>query len=277
MKRIIVPIDFSSYSETAFLSASKLAAKGNATITCVNVVNTSLDWENLPAKEKAKNQDILDTEAEAKDKLQAFIMDHKTKNNPVEAVVRIGRASQCIVELAREQAADLIVIGAYGMGFEEGKFIGSTMQKVLRLANCPVLAVKKALDGRAIKKITFASLFNEDSKPAFIKMKPLVKMLGASIHFLYVNTPSKFTDSIKAAELMKEYASGQEDLVIHKHIFNHEDIEKGIIAFAESQNSGIIGIASRVRPSSASYQIGITETVLFKTSIPVLSVKADPD
>lgn len=273
MKRIVVPVDFSSYSEVAFLSAAKLAAKGDATITCVNVVSTGLDWKNLPEKEKQKHQAILDTEAESIDKLKAFISTHKLPHNPVEGVVKIGVPSQAILEVAKKQVADLIVIGAYGMGYEEGKFIGSTMQEVLRQSDCPVLAVKKLIDGRSIKKIVFASLFNEDSKPAFIRMKPLIKMVGASVHFLYVNTPSKFVDSTKAESMMKAYAIGQEDLVIHKHVFSHDEAEKGIIAFAESQKSGLIGIASNVRSSHSSYQIGATETVLFKTEIPVLSVK----
>nr|MBI1232749.1 universal stress protein [Cytophagales bacterium] len=273
MKRIVVPVDFSSYSSVAFLSAAKLAAKSDASITCINVVNTGLDWKNLPEKEQVKHQAILDTEAEAVDKLKMFISNQKTQHNPVEGVVKVGVPSQCILEVAREQKADLIVIGAYGIGYEEGKFIGSTMQEILRHAECPVLAVKKLINGRSIKKMVFASLFNEDSKPAFVRMKPLIKSVGASVHFLYVNTPSKFVDSTKAEAMMKAYAVGQEDLVIHKHVFSHEEAERGIIAFAESQQAGLIGMASNVRSTHSSYQIGATETVLFKTEIPVLSVK----
>lgn len=273
MKRIIVPVDFSPYSEVAFRNAAKLAAKGDATITCINVVSTALDWDSLSEKDKAKHPSILDTEAEAKDKLKAFVMEHKVSHNPVEAVVKVGVPAQAIIDVAHAQAADLIVIGAYGVGFEEGKFVGSTMQKVMRLAECPVLAVKKPIDGRTIKKVTFASLFNESSKPAFVRMKPLIKMLGASVHFLYVSTPGRFVDTLKAEALMKQYATGQEDLVIHKHVFNHSEVEHGIIAFAESKNSGLIAIASNVRTSNSSYQIGVTETVLYKTDLPVLSVK----
>lgn len=273
MKRIIVPVDFSPYSENAFLSASKIAARGDATITCINAITSELDWKNLSATEKAKHQEILDLEAEAKDKLKLFITTHKVKSTPIEAVVEVGVPGQVLVDLAEKQKADLIVIGAYGKGYEEGKFIGSTTQKVMRQANCPVLAVKKVMDGRAMKKMVFASLFNEASRPAFTRMKPLIKTIGASVYFLYINTPAKFTDSARAEKLMRSYAAGQEDLIIHRHIYNHEEAEKGIVAFAEEENAGIIGIASNVRKSSASYQIGVTDTVLFKTDIPVLSVK----
>ncbi len=275
MKRIVVPIDFSKYSENAFLSAVKIAAKGDASITCVNAVNSTVDWKNMPEKEKNKHTEIMDKLAEAKDKLNAFILDHKVSGNPVEGVVEVGIPANVIVDIAYKQAADLVIIGAYGAGHEEGKFIGSTMQKVLRHADCPVLAVKKVVDGRAMKKMVFAALFNEESKPAFVRMKPLIKLLGASVHFLYINTPSKFTDSLKAEELMSAYAVGQEDLVIHKHVFSHDEAENGIVAFAESKNAGLIGLASNTRKTNSTYQIGVTETVLFKTEVPVLSVKFD--
>lgn len=275
MKRIVVPIDFSPYSEHAFLSAVKIASKGDASITCVNAVNAALDWKNMSETDKRKHQDILDMEAEAKDKLNAFVKDHNIKNNPVEAVVEVGVPFQVLVDIAHKQMADLIVIGAYGKGHEPGKFIGSTSQKVMRHAKCPVLAVKKLVDGRAMKKMVFASLFNEDSRPAFTRMKPLIKRLGASVHYVFVNTPSKFTDSEQAESKMKSYASGNEDLVIHRHVYSHDEAEKGIVAFAENQKAGIIGIASSTRTSNSSYQIGVTDTVLFKTDIPVLSVKFD--
>ncbi|MEX0882381.1 MAG: universal stress protein [Cyclobacteriaceae bacterium] len=273
MKRIIVPIDFSPYSEFAFKSAAKIAAKGDASLTCVNAINSDLDWKNLTESEKKKNPEIIDRESEAKDKLKAFIMDHKVKNTPVEAVVEVGVPAQILVDIAHQQKADLIVIGAYGKGHEPGKFIGSTTQKVMRLAKCPVLAVKKIVDGRAMKKMAFASLFNEESLPAFIRMKPFIKNQGAALHFLYVNTPSKFTDSQMAETKMKTYAAGHEDLVIHRHVYNHDDAENGIVGFAESQKVGVIGIASSSRAHNSSYQIGVTDTVLFKTDIPVLSVK----
>ncbi|WP_375585785.1 universal stress protein [Cyclobacterium xiamenense] len=273
MKRIIVPVDFSPYSENAFLTASKIATRGDASITCVNVVTSDLDWKNLSESEKSKHTEILDLEAEAKDKLKAFIVTHKVKNTPIEAVVEVGVPDQVLVDLAERQKADLIVIGAYGKGYESGKFIGSTTQKVMRQANCPVLGVKKVLDGRAMKKMVFASLFNEASRPAFTRMKPLIKTIGASVYFLFINTPDKFTDSARAESLMRTYASGQEDLIIHRHIYNHEEAEKGIVAYASEQNAGIIAIASNVRKSNSSYQIGVTDTVLFKSDIPVLSVK----
>ncbi|EKB49988.1 universal stress protein [Cecembia lonarensis] len=273
MKRIIVPIDFSSYADNAFLSALKIANKGNSSITCINVVTSALDWKNLSADRRKSHPDILDAEAEAKDKLRAFVMDHKLGGVPVESVVEVGVPHEKIVEIAQKQKADLIVIGAYGKGHTNEKFVGSNLQKVLRHADCPVLAVKKAMNGNHFRKMAFASMFNEDSRPAFVKMKPFIKEFQTSVNFLFINTPSGFTNSADALKKMDGYSKGLEDMVIHKHIYNHQDAESGIIEFAENNKIGLIGLASSNRKSKSAYQIGVTDTVLFKSDIPVLSVK----
>jgi nucleotide-binding universal stress UspA family protein len=275
MKRIIVPIDFSSYSDFAFLSALKIAQKTQSSISCVNVVSTLLDWSHLSNDQKAKKSEVMDLEAEAKDKLKAFILDHKLHAVPVEAVVEIGVPQQVILEVAKKQKADLIVIGAYGADHIAGKFVGSTIQHILRNADCPVMAVKKTLSGNDLRKMVFASMFNEDSRPAFTKMKVVLKEFQTTTHFLFVNTPAHFVNSGIAESRMDAYAKGFEDLVIHKHVYCHAEPENGIVEFAKKRKIGFIGIASGNRKGMAAYQVGVTDTVLYKSEIAVLSVKIE--
>ncbi len=275
MKRILVPVDFSTYSDNAFRTAVRIADRTDSSITCVNVVTSSLDWDRLNDVQKEKHSTILDLEAEATDKLKTFVLNHKTSGVPVDQVVRVGLPDRVILEIANSQKADLIVIGAYGRGHTSDKFVGSNLQKILRNADCPVLAVKKAMSGLDLRKMAFAAMFNEDSKPSFVKMKPLIKAFQTSVHFLYVNTPSKFVGSSAAQHKMDAYAKGFEDIVIHKNVYNHNTSENGIVEFAEAKKIGFIGIASSNRKGKSTYQIGVTDTVLFKSDIPVLSVKAE--
>lgn len=275
MKRIIVPIDFSSFSENAFLTALRLAEKTKSKITCINVVSTLLDWKFLSPQQKAQQQEILDLEAEAKEKMKEFLKNHRLHAVTVETAVEIGVPRQVIIDTADSLKADLIVIGAYGKDYQEGKVLGSNLQFILRNANCPVLAVKQVMSGNDLRKVVFASLFNESSKPAFAKLKQILKDFKSSVHFLMVNTPANFVDSITAESAMHAYAKGNEDLVIHHHVFSYPETENGIVAFAKSRNMGFIAIASGNRKGSAYYQVGVTDTVLFKTELPVLSVKID--
>lgn len=273
MKRIIVPIDFSPYSEWAFLSAVNIAEKTDASITCVNVVTANVDWKNISVKDWVNFPEIIDLEEEATEKLNAFVADHASSSVPVEAVVGVGVPYDVIIDMATQHKADLIVIGAYGKGFQEGHFIGSNLQKVIRLAACPVLAVKKVLDKSAMEKMAFASFFNQVSKPAFNKMLPLIREVGWSVDFLFINLKDRTTEPEEIMMKMATYDPLEEGLVITKNIYDHQEAEQGIVDYAEQNGIGWIGIASNSRKTNSSYSIGVTETLIYRMDIPVLSVK----
>ena len=57
----------------------------------------------------------------------------------VKPVVRTGKPADEILGYAREQASDLICIGRHGRTGGIGEIFGSTTDKILRLAHCPVL------------------------------------------------------------------------------------------------------------------------------------------
>jgi hypothetical protein len=134
-------------------------------------------------------------------------------------------------------------------------------------------ALLKVMTLQDFKKMTFASLFTDESKPAFVKMKPILQTMGSSVHCLYVNTPNNFIPNAKVEELMKRFQNGEDGLILHKHIYNHAEVEKGILDFSDAKKIGWIGIATNNRKSSAAYNIGVTETLLFKSDTPIFSVK----
>ena len=51
--------------------------------------------------------------------------------------------------------------------------------------------------------------------------------------------------------------------------------ENGIVEFAKTRKIGFIGIASGNRKGMSTYQVGVTDTVLYKSDIAVLSIKIE--
>ncbi len=56
--------------------------------------------------------------------------------------ISIGTPAEAIVQYANEQQVDQIVMGRLGQGGLQSLLLGSVVNKVLHLANCPVLLVK---------------------------------------------------------------------------------------------------------------------------------------
>jgi len=54
-------------------------------------------------------------------------------------------------------------------------------------------------------------------------------------------------------------------------VYQDIEIEKGIINYAKKSKSGMIALVTNSRKRKAGYQLGVTETILFHTNVPVLS------
>lgn len=274
MKTIVVPFDFSEYSLAALQTAQRISAKNQAKIICVTVIPSELDWDLMSEEAKAKHDELIREYNEAVEVLPGYIKSVAPAKSQIEQVVKIGVPNEQIVRVAEKVKADLLVLGAYGKGYTDGKFIGSTLQKVLRNSICPVLAVKQALDGNAFRKIAFATVFNPSGKIAFEKILPLAKAFKTSIHLLYVNTPAHFTNSSQSDIEMAEFGKGHEQFVIHRHVYNHEDAENGIMEFCQKMGIQLVGLVSSERKHASTYLIGTTDTLIYKSDLGILSLKA---
>jgi nucleotide-binding universal stress UspA family protein len=274
MKKILVPFDFSSYSVAALKTAQKISSKSGAEILCITVIPSEMDWDRLSEEAKQKYPQLIEEYNEAKEVLPEHIQTIAPAKAPIRQIIRIGVPNELILRVIDEENPDLVVLGAYGKGYSEGNFIGSTLQKVLRKASCPVLAVKEPLDGNGFRKVAFASNFQPTSKIAFEKIKPLIKLFKASVHLLYVNIPAHFSSTQEITSGMNSFVKGNEELTFHQHIFNDSEIEKGMLAFSEAQQVKWIVLVSGDHNHASSYQIGITETLIYQSDLAVLSVKS---
>ena len=64
------------------------------------------------------------------------------KDGKVTPIVRFGRAWQEIIEVAREQKCDMIIMATHGYTGLRHALVGSVAEKIVRHAPCPVLTVR---------------------------------------------------------------------------------------------------------------------------------------
>jgi nucleotide-binding universal stress UspA family protein len=142
VKTIVVPTDFSSNAEAAFELAGEFAEKFDAKIVLVHVRQEPL----IPAA--TMHPDLqLPASLHADIKAAADKALESTKNKfDTERVAEIravdGRAHHGICDAARELNADLIVMATHGHSGIAHLLLGSTAERVLRGAPCPVVTVR---------------------------------------------------------------------------------------------------------------------------------------
>ena len=274
MKTIFIPFDFSEYALAALQSAKKIAAKATVQLISVTVIPSQIDWDLLPEKARKTYPDLQEELDETSARIPEYLKMMSFSKNEIQVIVKIGVPAEQILRVIDAQQADLVVLGTYGKGFSEGKFIGSTLQNVLRNSPCPVLAVKKSLDGNAFRKLAFASTFTGSSKQVFDSFIPFVKLFSASLHLVYVNTPEHFVNTNEAERAMAAFSKGNEEVTLHSHVVNDTTTVAGIHSFCVAKGIAIVALVSVSRKGKPSYQIGTTETLIYNTDRAVLSIKA---
>jgi nucleotide-binding universal stress UspA family protein len=145
-KRILCAVDFSECSMRGLEYATSLAQEANAQLTVLYVVeplpSVPGDYESAVAGLKPLREYVAAAAEEGRELLRHAIPDDVRTYCQVETVEKIGKPYREILQLATEQASDLIVIGVHGRGVADMMFFGSTAQHVVRQAHCPVLTLR---------------------------------------------------------------------------------------------------------------------------------------
>jgi universal stress protein A len=143
LRRILVPTDFSRVSAKAVRYAVSLARQFDASITLVHVVEPSYGPADFGGASAARQASQKDRVARAKVRLGAMGRRILGPCRVVETVIRSGLAFFEITEVAKALGADLIIIGTRGYDGLTRAIVGSTAEKVVRHAPCPVLVVRR--------------------------------------------------------------------------------------------------------------------------------------
>ena len=139
INHVLMATDFSEASEPALELAQSFASAFGARLHLLHVIPDPYAQPWSVEATGAAIPDLLkrwETEAEAR------LDELKPAGVEAHAVVRVGNPYNEIVEYAREQGIDLIVIGTHGRGAIGHMLLGSVAEKVVRKAPCPVLTTR---------------------------------------------------------------------------------------------------------------------------------------
>lgn len=272
MKTLLIPIDFSEYATKATHAAIQIAVRTGATIVLHHNVTCLLKWNGMTDSEKHNYPETLGKTVEAELQMKKTLKSNLFKNVAVNSVITHGITNEEIINLANRIKAEMIVMGSHGNEGQGRYFIGSNIQKVIREARCPVLTVKKEFNSKRWKKVVFAFNLDEDMNKPFRQIADLAKVLGSTVHLLFVNTPGNFKDTPAARQQLKTFASKYPELKFEQAIYNQFNLDSGIEQYAHEISADWIAMATHNRKNKPGYLLGVTESVAFHTNIPVLSV-----
>jgi nucleotide-binding universal stress UspA family protein len=286
---ILAATDFSAPADVALAWAKAIAHAHGAKVELVH----ALDLPLVAAETVAPPAEFLDAiEAAAKRRLQETVNRVFAEGCQVEARLTFGQPSSVILDLARELAPDLIVLGTRGLTGLRHLLLGSTTERVVQHAECPVLSVHP--DNRhpegTIRTILAPTDFSADADLAIAAAQRLLACApDARLILLHVyNLPIEYTAygpiplslsyfddaGAKAQARLEEKAAelNRTGLVVEAVVRDGYPPEV-IASEAERQGADLIALGTRGRSGLGHLLLGsIAERVVQTAGRPVLTV-----
>ncbi len=165
-KNILAATDGSEMGDRAVSLASDLSRAYGARLLVMHVLNLEdeePDWIRFagaeiidPAGVEVQNalhavkqgimEDVKSRRQVAQEAAEGLLHAAKMKARgdgvaKVDTIVEIGKPAECILEAAKREHADAIVMGSHGYSDLKGLFVGSVSHKVAHEADCPCIAI----------------------------------------------------------------------------------------------------------------------------------------
>jgi nucleotide-binding universal stress UspA family protein len=274
MKTILIPVDFSNASKNAVDAGINLAQKEALTLLLLHVVevaeegsfnvegeaDTSGSWE-----ERLFNRMMI---KKARTSLADWAEKINERGVKVMSQLRLGNVFHGITSVIDEQAVDLVIIGT---GTGSNDYLGSTAEKIVRRASCPVLTVNKTIRTE-LKSMVLATSLSEAELVLPSVLREIIQSNNSTVHVVRINTPGLFMADYQIKDKMQDFVNQLKIKKYTLNIFNDYNEESGIIRFAESVNADLIAMATHGRTGLAHVLTGsIAEDVMNHAHRPVFT------
>jgi universal stress protein A len=142
IRRILFPTDFSEYANHAWSYVLTFAKEFAAEVYLLHVVPPPPRLTETYAVNFDPDALLEAQRAEATASLDRQLRGAKEAGLTAQVAIRVGVDYHEILEYARAQAVDLIIMGTHGRTGLAHVLLGSVAEKVVRRAPCPVLTIK---------------------------------------------------------------------------------------------------------------------------------------
>ena len=244
MKKIVVPIDFSSCSKNAFENAIKIADRMQMELVLYHAVNIPVGFaEGVPAG--GLEYVYEDLEKQARTDLENLKDEFPKLEKIIHSIfIEYGPLHEGINDINQDGKVALVVMGTHGStGFAKA-LIGSNALHVIKQVNVPIIVLPEDSDITKMTHIGLAGDFLSVPNPDIIHLViDLVKAFYAQLHIIHIDTGDvEVKAQIDIARRMEKYLK-QTNHTFHFRKF--EDVEEGLEATAKELNIHLLTMIAR--------------------------------
>lgn len=271
MEKILVPCDFSEQAMQACRLALDVAKAIRAEVHILNVVELPIMHDDVLTPMPSFDETLLKELSErAKEKFAALQREFSGENLTINTKIEFGPIVPMILDYERELEISLIVMGTKGASGMQEVFIGSTAEKVVRHASCPVIAVKRHSSLNDLRHIVFPNSMEDGQEDLLMHIKALQNLLKATLHLVWIDTSASSNDPALVKQKLDDFAKRfmLKDYTVN--VYKANNYETGIIKFTHWINASMIAMGTHARKGlSHLFKGSVTEGVVNHVECPI--------
>ena len=284
IKKILVPVDFSSYSLNAACYAAHVARQKGAEITLIHVyfnpVTNPVSYDHFysfPANVAETLSEIVENAGELMkefmEKLNAYLVDYEISSIQIKTELIGGIAEEEILDFTEAGSYDLMVVGIRGKEASENWF-GSFMTEIINKASIPVLAIpgQASYKKSMFKRLMYATNFDKSDGIAIQKLIEIAMPLETHISVVHIDdtTDNPFIN-YDLAHFKEKYVGNADQVKMEFDLIVNKNRARGIENYIIDKEIDIIAVTSHKRNIITSlFKPSLTKALLFRLGIPML-------
>ncbi|ACM21874.1 universal stress protein Usp [Geotalea daltonii FRC-32] len=142
LDKILFATDFSENSEHAFEYAYSFARKFESQLLILHVINEPVDLRGFYVPHVSFDNLEKEIEEGAEKMMEKFCRTRIKEETNYKSSIVMGIPYEEILKKAEEESVSLIVLGTQGRSGIDHLLFGSTAERVVRKAKCPVMTVR---------------------------------------------------------------------------------------------------------------------------------------
>lgn len=256
MKTIVLATDFSDSSKDAARYGFALACAIRAKVIIVNAMiiaaelpqSIMVSWTDEEFNELLHDYETalqsFKTELEAQVKPGSFC-------SPLACVNDVGRLTNVIRKVNAENKADVVVIGTHHGGLLSRLLIGNHANQLMDSAIAPLLIVKPGTAFHAVRKIAFASDFNNPTQDFEIiyRLITIAKPLNAEVLLTHVSNQSEMAENLRKtlSDYLTELSNKADYPNIYYRLIRNDRTDEGLGWLCEHGQIDMLAMAHHSR------------------------------
>ena len=292
IRRILVPVDFTTHAENAANYALRIAASFKADIKLINAyldpMGTPQTYLESYSYQLNIDKVIREIEEETYKSLNAMSMrlkdtikEKKIRGVDVHYDLYKGNAVDIILHEIDEYNPAMVIMGTRGNELEGLRSYGSVTSHLIQKAKIPILAVPKDYDGfdfKTPKRVLYATNFDQTDFSALRRLVSFVKPFGAKIYCVHAAMEeAQKMDEIQMRNIRSYLFDTMDAYNIECGLLETMDIQQGLEDFIEEQNVDVLAVTTQKRNFFTSLlKPSMTRKFLFHGHIPLLVFQSKP-